>query len=34
MQRANLFGYWKNLRCRVAVAPLQTEGKAEVVTEP
>lgn len=33
MQRANLLGYWKTLRCRVALAPLQTEGKSEVVTE-
>lgn len=34
MQRANLFGYWKTLRCRVALAPLLPESNPEAVTEP
>lgn len=33
-QRANLFGYWKTLRCRTALAPLLPEGNAEAVTNP
>jgi phosphatidylethanolamine/phosphatidyl-N-methylethanolamine N-methyltransferase len=34
LQRANLFGYWKTLHCRAALAPVQPEGKFEAVMEP
>jgi phosphatidylethanolamine/phosphatidyl-N-methylethanolamine N-methyltransferase len=33
-QRANLFGYWKTLRCRATLAPLLPDGAPQAVTEP